>query len=149
MEKARIIRRSSSSWSSPLHMVKKKDGGWRPCKDYKRLNNVTIPDRYPLPHIADFTSRIPGSTVFSRLDLQKGYFQIPMASKDVPKAAIVTHFRMFEFHRLPFGLQNTQRMMDQILGNSPYCFVYIDDILVFSPNLSSHVQHDPGAVLSP
>ena len=70
-------------------MVKKKDGGWRPCGDYRRLNNVTIPDRYPLPHIADFTSRIAGSTVFSRLDLQKGYYQIPMASEEVSKTAIV------------------------------------------------------------
>ena len=63
MEKAGIIRRSSSPWSSPLHVVKKKDGGWRPCGDYRRLNNVTIPDRYPLLKIADFTSRIAGSTI--------------------------------------------------------------------------------------
>ena len=145
MEAAGIIRRSSSPWSSPLHMVKKKDGGWRPCGDYRRLNNVTIPDRYPLPNIADFTSRIAGSTVFSRLDLQKGYYQIPMASEDVPKTAIVTPFGMFEFLRLPFGLRNAgntfQRMMDQILGNLPYCFVYIDDILIFSPDLQTHVQN--------
>ena len=73
IEKAGIIRRSTSPWSSPLHMVKKKDEGWRPCGDYRRLNNVTVPDRYPLPHMADFTSGIAGSTVFSRLDLQKGY----------------------------------------------------------------------------
>ena len=74
MEKAGIIRRSNSPWSSPLHMVKKKDGGWRPCGDYRRLNTVTVPDRYPLPNIADFTSRVAGSTVFSKLDLQKGYY---------------------------------------------------------------------------
>ena len=105
MEKARIIRRSSSPWSSPLHMVKKKDGGWRPCGDYRRLNKVTIPDRYPLPHI-DFTSRIAGATVFSRLDLQKGYYQILMASEDVLKTAIITPFGMFEFLSIPFGLWN-------------------------------------------
>ena len=73
MEKAGIIQSSTSPWFSPLLMVKKKDGGWRPCGGYRRLNNVTVPDRYPLPHIADFTSLIAGSTVFSRLDLQKGY----------------------------------------------------------------------------
>ena len=84
-------------------MVKKKDVGWRPCGDCRRLNNITVPDRYPLPHIADFTSRIAVSTVFSRLDLQKGYYQIPMASKDVPKTGIIILFGMFEFLRLPFG----------------------------------------------
>ena len=145
MEKAGIIWRSSSPWSSPLHMVKKKDGGWRPCGNYRRLNNVTIPDRYPLPHIADFNSRIACSTVFSRLGLQKGSYQIQMASEDVPNTAILTPFGMFEFLCLPFGLRSAgntfQRMVDQILGNLPYCFVYIDDILVFSQNLSSHVQH--------
>ena len=105
-------------------MVKKKDGGWRPCGDYRRLNNVTIPDRYPLPNIADFTSRIAGSTVFSRLDLQKRYYHIPMASEDVPKTAITTPFGMFEFLYLPLlrNAGNTfQRMIDQILGNLPYC----------------------------
>ena len=87
-------------------MVKKKDRGWRLCGDYRRLNNVTVPNRYPLPHIADFTSRIAGSTVFSRLDLQKGYYQIPMASRDFPKNAIITPFGMFEFLCLPFGLHS-------------------------------------------
>ena len=88
-------------------MVKKKDGGWRPCGDYRRLNNVTVPDRYLLLHIADFTFRIAGSTVFSRLDLQKGYYQIPMAYEDVPKTAIITLFGIYEFLQLPFGLRNT------------------------------------------
>ena len=126
-------------------MVKKKDGVWRPCGDYRRLNYVTVPDSYPLTNIAAFTSCIDGSTVFSRLDLQKGYYQIPMASKNISKTPIFILFGMFEFLCLPFGLWNTgntfQCMMDQILGNLPYCFVYINDILVFSPNLTSHVQH--------
>ena len=127
MEKAGLIQCSTSPWSSPLHIVKTKDGGWRPCGDYRRLNNITVPDRYPLPHIADFTSLITGSNIFSRLDLQKGYYQIPMASKDVSKTAILTPFGMFKFLCLPFGLKNTsnslQQMIDQILGNLPDCFV--------------------------
>ena len=97
--------------------------------DYRRLNNVTVLDRYPLPHIADFTSQRAGSTVFSRLDLQKGYYPIPMASEDVPKTAIITPFGMFKFLHLAFGLRNAgntfQLMMDQILGNLPYCLLVV------------------------
>ena len=145
MEKAGIICRSNSPWSSPLHMVKKKDGGWRPCGDYRWLNMVTVPDRYPLPNIADFTSRVTGSTVFPKLDLQKGYYQVSMAVEDICKTAFITQFGMFEFLRLPFGLRNAgntfQRMMDSILGDLPYCFTYVDDILVFSSSLEEHVDH--------
>ena len=145
MEEARIIRRSNSPWSSPLHMVKKKDGGWRPCGDYRCLNTVTIPDRYPLPNIADFTSRVARSTVFSKFGLQKGYYQVPMDEGDICKTAIITPFGMFEFQCLPFGLRNSgntfQRMMDSFLGDLPYCFTYVDDILVFSTSLEQHVYH--------
>ena len=101
MEEASIIRRSSLSLSSPLHMVKKKDKGWRPCGDYRRLNNITIPDKYLFPNIADFTSHIAGSTVFSKLDLQKGYYQILMASRDVPKTTVVTPFKDVQVRPLP------------------------------------------------
>ena len=145
MENAGIIRRSTSPWASPLHMVKKKDGLWRPCGDYCRLNNVTVPDRYPLPKIADFSSQISGSKVFSKLDLQKGNYQVPMAPDDIKKTAIITPFGMFEFLRLPFRLRNTgqtfQRLKDQVFRGLPYCFEYVDDILVFSPDLSSHLVH--------
>lgn len=145
MEKAGIIRRSNSPWSSPLHMVQKKDGTWRPCGDYRRLNTRTVPDRYPLPNIADFSAQIYGSKVFSKLDLLKGYYQVPMSPEDSKKTAVITPFGLWEFLRLPFGLRNAgqtfQRMMDEILGDIPYAFVYVDDILVFSPNLQSHVKH--------
>ena len=87
-------------------MVRKKEGCWRPCCVYRRLNNVNIPDQYNLPNIADFTSWISGSTVFSNLDLKKECYQVPMASEDVQKTAIVTPFKMFKFLRTPFGLIN-------------------------------------------
>ena len=145
MEEAGIIRRSTSPWSSPLHMVKKKDGTWRPCGDYGRLNNVTVPDQYPLPNIADFSARVSGSKFFSKLDLQKGYYQDPMVEDDIKKTAIITLFGMFEFLRLPFSLRNTgqtfQRLMDQVLGDLLFCFVYVNNILIFSPDISSHVDH--------
>ena len=145
MEKSGIVRLSTSPWASPLHMVKKKDGGWRPCHDYHRLNTATVPDSYPFPNIADFSSRVSGSTVFSKLDLQKGYYQVPVDQKDIQKTAIITSFGMFELLRMPFRLRNAgntfQCLMDQTLGDLPFCFVYVGNILVFSKDLSSHVQH--------
>ena len=145
MEAAGIIRRSSSPWSSPLHMVRKPDGSWRPCGDYRRLNTQTVPDRYPLPNTADFSTRLQGCKYFTKLDLTKGYYQVPMLPEDVPKTAVVTPFGMFEWLRMPFGLRNAgctfQRMMDQIFGDLPYCFVYLDDILIASTTREAHLEH--------
>ncbi len=78
LERDGIIRRSSSTWSAPLHMVMKPDGTWRPCSDYCRLNMVTTPDSYPLHNIKDLSARLHGCSIFSRLDLRKGYYQIPV-----------------------------------------------------------------------
>ena len=85
-------------------MVRKKEGGCRPCGDYRRLNNVIALDWYPLPNIVDFISWISCSIIFSQLDLQKRNYQVFMASEDIQKTAIVTFFGMFEFLRMPFGL---------------------------------------------
>jgi hypothetical protein len=85
LEAAGIIRRSSSAWSPALHLVKKKDGTWRPCGDYRRLNLQTKHDCYPIPHIWDFTANLAGCKFFSKIDLVKGVYQIPVAADDVPK----------------------------------------------------------------
>ena len=104
MENAGIIHHSTSPWASPLHMAKKKVGGWRPCGDYCywRLNTVTVPDCYLLRNITDLTSRINCSTVFSKLDLQK----VPVTLEDTQKTAIITPFGMYEFLWMLFGLRN-------------------------------------------
>ena len=85
---AGIIRRSNSPWSSPLHCVPKPNGDWRPCGDYRRLNEATEDDTYQLPLISDFTARLKGKTIFSKVDLAKAYHQIPMDPAHVPKTAL-------------------------------------------------------------
>ena len=107
MEHLGIVCRSSSPWSSPLHMVKKSNGSWRPCGDYRRLNDITRDDRYPLPHIQDLNANLAGKTIFfPKIDHVRGYNQIPVAPEDIPKTAVITPFGLYEFLKMPFGLKN-------------------------------------------
>ena len=145
LEAQGIIRRSNSSWASPLHMVRKSDGTWRPCGDFRRLNLQTRPDLYTCPNIGDLTARLAGCKVFSKLDLRKGYHQVPVRAEDVSKTAIITPFGLYEFMRMPFGLRNAgqtfQRMMDTIFADLPFCFIYLDDVLVASQDHQQHEEH--------
>ena len=138
-----ICYRGKSEWSSPLLVTTKPNGGWRVCGDYRRLNNLTTDDRYPVRSLTDFTIDLHGKTIFSKIDLMKGYHQIPVAEDDVRKTAVITPFGLFIFPRTPFGLKNAgqdfQRLMDAILGDLPRVFVYIDDILVASASMEEHL----------
>ena len=144
MEALGIIRKSNSPWSSPLHMTPKPDGTWRPCGDYRRLNTATVDDRYPVPRLQDFTAKLAGKTIFSKIDLVRGYHQVPVAENDIQKTAVVTPFGLYEFLRMPFGLKNAaqafQRLMDTVCNGLSCIFVYLDDILVASENPKQHRQ---------
>jgi hypothetical protein len=108
-----------SPWSSALHLVPKKDNGWRPCGDYRALNSCTIPNCYPVQHIHDYSHQISGCRVFSKIDMVRAYNQIPVHPSDVPKTTITTPFGLFEFPFMSFGLHNAtqtfQRFTDEVL----------------------------------
>ncbi len=161
LEQAGIVRRSNSPWSSPLHMVPKPDGSWRPCGDYRRLNLATKHDRYPLPSIWTCLQNCTVAKFFSAIDLVKGYHQVPMSPADIQKTAIITPFGLFEYLFMPFGLMNAaqtfQRLMDRLFRGLPFVFTYLDH-LIASRTLEEHMEHlaqffqvlqDNGLVINP
>ncbi|KAI9560471.1 hypothetical protein GHT06_014495 [Daphnia sinensis] len=132
-------------YSSSIVLVKKKTGELRLCIDYRKLNNVTVKDRYPLPRIDDVTSYFKGAKYFSTLDLFSGFWQIEVSEEDKQKTAFTCEIGHFEFNRLPFGLCNApatfQRLMNLVLDEvlHKYALVYLDDVIIFSNSLEDHL----------
>ena len=146
MQRQGIIRPAQSEWGSNLVVVKKKDGSLRFCVDYRQLNERTIKDAYPLPRIDDCLDTLGGSTWFSTMDLRSGYHQVALDSRDAEKTTFVTRRGTFAFNVMPFGLCNApatfQRLMDCTMAGLNYeiCLLYLDDIIVFSRDLDTHIN---------
>jgi Reverse transcriptase (RNA-dependent DNA polymerase) len=142
-----IIQESSSPWTSPVVLVKKKDGETRFCVDYRKLNKITRKDRHPLPRIDDLLDSFGNSVCFTTLDLASGYWQIEMDPRDKEKTAFITDDGIYEFNIMPFGLTNApatfQRMMNKAFAGiiGKFVVVYLDDLNIFSRNFNKHLVY--------
>ncbi|UYV66609.1 K02A2.6-like [Cordylochernes scorpioides] len=140
-----VIRASSSPWAFPVILVRKRDGNWRFCVDYRKLNSITVKDVYPIPRIDDVMDTLQGSRYFTAIDLRSGYWQVEIEEQDKKKTAITTSHGLYEFNVMPFGLCNAQatfeRIMDNVLKNIKwkFCLCYLDDVVIYSPDFTTHL----------
>ena len=139
-----LIEHSKSSWSSPIVLVLKKNGKWRLCSDYRKLNAITVPDSYSLPNIDEIFDSLGGAKIFSTLDLFSGYHQIRMDEDSIGLTCFTTKFGNFVYNVMPFGLTGApatqmNRILFDLLGKC--VFVFIDDILIFSKSKEYHLKH--------
>jgi hypothetical protein len=142
-----LIEPAFGAWSSPVVLVKKKDGSWRFCIDYRRLNAVTLHDAYPLPRIDESLEALAGNRYFSTLDLMSGYWQVPLDSDAKDKTAFCTRGGLWRWKVLPFGLTTApatfQRLMERVLHGLHWksLLLYLDDVIVIGKSFNEHYAH--------
>jgi hypothetical protein len=142
-----LIHPSVSPWGAPVIFIRKKDGSWRLCIDYRQLNKATIKNQYPSPRIDDLFDQMKGVTVFSKIDLRSGYHQLRIKEDDIPKTTFKTRFGHYEFTVLPFGLTNAPGVFMSLMNGvfreylDKFIQVFIDDILIYSRTTEEHDEH--------
>ena len=144
MLKNDIIEESQSNWSSPCILVPKHDGGFRFCTDFRKVNDKTKSDSFPIPRIADCIDQIGNEKFVSTFDMLKGYWQVPLTQRAREISAFVTPSGLYQYKVMPFGMKNApatfQRMVNKLVRDIDGCEGYIDDVVIFSDNWSDHIR---------
>ena len=144
MLKNDIIEESQSNWSSPCILVPKHDGGFRFCTDFRKVNDKTKSDSFPIPRIADCIDQIGNAKFVSTFDMLKGYWQVPLTQRAREISAFVTPSGLYQYKVMPFGMKNApatfQRMVNKLVRDTDGCEGYIDDVVIFSDNWSDHIR---------
>lgn len=146
MLEANVIRPTYSPWNSPIILVRKSDGSFRPCVDFRKLNSVTISDKFPLPRITELLQSLAGSKVFTNLDLQSAYWQVEIEEEDRAKTAFTTSRGHYEYMVMPFGLKNAPSVFSRLMAITLHgliglsALVYLDDIVIYSKDEDEHFE---------
>jgi len=141
-----IIEESTSPWASPIVMVPKADGTLRLCTDFRKVNSCTVPDPFPLPRIEDLIDRVGKAKYLTKLNMTRGYWQVPLDDPFMPISAFVTSFGHFQWHYMPFGLRNAASMFSRLVSKlllclDAFCAAYLDNIINFSDTWEEHLSH--------